>query len=314
MRRARTPSRTRARGENVDSLLDTMANVVGILIVMMAVTQMTVNDAMKRIQVWESEAAVSLRERRENAEEERARSAGIDLSRTLELARLREHIERVRETKTVADTATVSAKVASQRLRVRRLEAKIADKREQLANLQILLDESESRTEQQGIALRLPDPRPAPAGSNRLVFFARYGRAFDPRFDQLTRELNDVMAQTRGPLPRYFDAYDVGNEMLRWRILEEPRGRVHRLKWRRTDIGESPDELQRPGSALRASLDAYDKSERYLHFFVWGDSFEAYLEARRVAEEAGYKVGWEAIPIGKSLDLVIDRGPLAPVD
>jgi len=32
-----------------------MANVVGILVVLMAVTQVTVNDAMKRIHVWESE-------------------------------------------------------------------------------------------------------------------------------------------------------------------------------------------------------------------------------------------------------------------
>ena len=61
-RRLATGSAVSAGDQNVDSLLDTMANVVGILVVLMAVTQMTVNDAMKRIQVWESEEAVALRD------------------------------------------------------------------------------------------------------------------------------------------------------------------------------------------------------------------------------------------------------------
>ena len=60
MRRARQQARARPRGENVDSLLDTMANVVGILIVLLAVTQMTVGDAMDRIRVFDSEESQAL--------------------------------------------------------------------------------------------------------------------------------------------------------------------------------------------------------------------------------------------------------------
>ncbi|MFP6605411.1 MAG: hypothetical protein VCC19_02445 [Myxococcota bacterium] len=63
-----------AGDQNVDSLLDTMANVVGILIVLMAVTQLTVNDAMKRIRMWEREEATSLREATQDA---RTQLAGI---------------------------------------------------------------------------------------------------------------------------------------------------------------------------------------------------------------------------------------------
>ena len=47
MSRART-GRPAIGAQNLDSLLDTMANVVGILIVLLAVTQMTVGDAMDR--------------------------------------------------------------------------------------------------------------------------------------------------------------------------------------------------------------------------------------------------------------------------
>ena len=55
----RPRARRTGESQNLDSLLDTMANVVGILVVLMAVTQLTVNDAMKRIRVWESEKAAA---------------------------------------------------------------------------------------------------------------------------------------------------------------------------------------------------------------------------------------------------------------
>ena len=42
-------SRRRGDAQNLDSLLDTMANVTGILIVLLAVTQISVGDAMTRV-------------------------------------------------------------------------------------------------------------------------------------------------------------------------------------------------------------------------------------------------------------------------
>jgi len=303
-----------AGGQNVDSLLDTMANVVGILIVLMAVTQMTVNDAMKRIQVWESEEATDLRNERRSAEQLLAETSSEDLARTLELARLRELIEQLREVPVAADTASVSAQVASQRLQVRKLEASLEDRREKLADLQIALTESSSRAEKRGIALRLPDPRPAPLETDRRVIFCRYGRVFDPRFDQLTQELDAVMRSAPRPLEQYFQSYDVGNEMLRWQVVEEGPGRIHRLEWRRSDIGETPEQLQSPRASLREVLRELDHESEFLYFYVWGDSFEVYLEARRIAEEAGFSVGWLPIPAGDPLDLVPTRGSPTPVD
>lgn len=307
-----------ASGQNVDSLLDTMANVVGILVVLMAVTQMTVNDAMKRIQIWESDEAVQLRADRREAEAQLADTAGVDLARTLELSRLREHLRELRALPAAAsastDTASVAADVARKRMQVRALETALRDERDKLANLRILLDESELRAEQESIAVRLPDPRPAPVAAEPLVLFSRYGRVFDPRFDQLTRELLDVSRTARRPLEAYFQAYDVGNEMLRWKVVDTPGGPVNRLEWRRLDIGETPEELQSPRAALRARLAEIDPKKRFLHFYVWGDSFEAYLEARRIAEEAGFSAGWIPIPTGSPLELVRGRTPPTPVD
>jgi hypothetical protein len=307
--------RAGAGGQNVDSLLDTMANVVGILIVLMAVVQMTVSDAMKRIQVWESEEAVELREARHEVETKAAGIASIDLAQTLELSRLREHIRQLREeSTTVTDTASVSADVAQRKLQVRRLEASIAEKKEKLANLQILLSKAEVAAEQQGIPLRLPDPRPPPLAADALVLFARFGRVFDPRYDQLTRELNDVLQTAPRPIPRYFEAYDIGNEMLRWQVVDQARGRAYRLDWRHTRIGETAEELRSPNAQLRSVYSGHNPQARFLYFYVWGDSFEVYLEARRIAEELGFAAGWEAIPDGQALELVKGRTPPTPVD
>ncbi len=303
-----------ASGQNVDSLLDTMANVVGILIVMMAVTQLTVNDAMKRIRVWESEEAIALRAEREEAQEALDESAVEDLAGTLELARLRDHLESLRELPRSPDTASVMASLAQARMKARRLEAAVADQREKLANLQIVLSESESRAEQEGIAVRLPDPRPAPVSSRRRVLFCRFGRVFDPRFDQLTRELAEVLRSAPRPVERYFESYDVGNEMLRWRVLDGATGRVHRLEWRRPGIGETAEQLQSPRAELRSQLAALEPATEFLHFYVWGDSFEVYLEARRIAEQAGFSAGWVPIPTDKPLELVKGRNPPTPVD
>ncbi len=308
--------RTGTVGQNVDSLLDTMANVVGILVVLMAVTQMTVSHAMKRIQVWESEEAVGLRRARQDAEAKMAGIGGFDLSQTLELSRLREHIRQLREgpTTTAADTASISADVARRRLQVRRLEASIADKQEKLANLQILLAKAEVRAEQEGIPLRLPDPRPPPLAAEPLMLFARYGRVFDPRYDQLTRELNDVIRQAPQPIPRYFEAYDIGNEMLRWQVIDKPRSRAYRLDWRHTRIGETADELRSPNAKLRQVYSSHDPRAKFLHFYVWEDSFEVYLEARRIAEEEGFEAGWEALSDGEPLELVRRKMSPTPVD
>lgn len=304
-------------GQNVDSLLDTMANVVGIMVVLMAVTQLTVGDAMKRIQAWESEEASELRDARQQAEAQLASLGSEDLTRSLELARMREQIRDLRavaEPSTAADTATVTATAASQRLQVRRLEAKLADKQKQLANLKILLAEGTARAEQEGIALRLPDPRPAPLAAKQLLIFCRYGRVFDPRFDQLERELQEVLRTAPPPVPRYFEAYDVGNELLRWRVVDGLRGRSARLDWRRKDIGETAAELRSPDAKLRQVFAENDPQQSFLRFYVWEDSFEAYLEARRIAEEAGYAAGWVPIPDGQPLDFVKGRTPPTPVD
>jgi hypothetical protein len=309
----RQPRRTGTGDQNVDSLLDTMANVVGILIVLMAVTQLTVNDAMERIRLWESEEAASLHQATHVARARLAERRGVDLEHTAELARLRELLRQLKaqpETVPPQDATALATRLASQRMRAQRLRDSIREHQGKLSKLEILLSGAEARAQAQTRTVRLPDPRPAPAVAEEVKIFCRYGRVVDPRFDQLARELLEVTRAAPPPAARYFDSHDIGNELLRWRLVEDTALPAARLEWRSHTVGETLAELQSPNARFRTQLAERDTRTRFLHFYVWEDSFEVYAEARRLAEEAGFAAGWQPLPNGRPLDFV--QGPSSP--
>jgi hypothetical protein len=303
--------------QNLDSLLDTMANVVGVLVVLMAVTQMTVNDAMKRIRVWESDEALDLRDQRRETESKLAMIGPASLLGTLDTSRLREHIKRLRSDPVAARPAEptrVAAALARDKLRVRRLESELDEKNEQLSKLRIHLAEYEALPEPDAVELRLPDPRPPPLGAESVAVLCRYGRVFDPNLAQLEKDFFEGAQRARG-LGSYFQSHDVGNRHLRWQVAETPAGQIAQLDWRQPNAGETESQLRAPNSELRKALDRYDPDHHFIRFFVWADSFEVYLTSRRIAEKAGFSIGWEAYDTGESLRFARSaRGPPTPVD
>ena len=68
------------------------------------------------------------------------------------------------------------------------------------------------------------------------------------------------------------------------------------MVWRDREAGEDIADLRLEGSQLEASVRARDPGRQYIRFWVWPDSFEVYLEARYVAEAAGFDVAWTAVP------------------
>lgn len=306
-----------ANSQNLDSLLDTMANVVGILVVLMAVTQMTVNDAFERIRTSESVHAEEVNEERAEVERKLASLGPASLLDALETTLLRSHIERLRGDRDAVkvDQASAATLLAQLTLQARRLEKKVSTKRTELANLRIHLAEYEELEIPAAKELRLPDPRPAPLGAEPVVLLARYGRVLYPDLDRLQDDFFEVMRRSRGMSVAYFRDHDVGNRDLRWQVMNVGGGQVARLDWRRPTAGETLEELRKRSSALRNALARYDPKSHYVRFYVWGDSFEVYLEARRIAEAAGYSVGWEAYQIGQSLKFArsVSTAP-TPVD
>jgi len=309
--RARTRRRGQSISENLDSLLDTMANVVGVLVVLLAVTQLTVNDAMKRIRVFASEEGQAIARERDALEQRGAALEETELDRAQELATLDRQLRALRAWPDAAKAPTSAAEAttlaASRAAAVRSLESAVATKRQKLSALQVRVADRKLEADADHVDLRLPDPRPAPPDANRVVLLSRYQRVLYPDLDELeqerNREIREWVAVTgeslvglgARALAEHFRTNDFGNQWMRWRILELRDNPFVRLEWRSQQAGDDLDALRSAESQLRDLLSGLDPKHHYLRFWVWSDSFEEYLAARRVAEDEGFSVGWEAM-------------------
>jgi hypothetical protein len=317
-------SRRRGDAQNLDSLLDTMANVTGILVVLLAVTQLSVGDAMKRLR---ETAAARPELTHEAIELMQAEAKRIDValaplepqsdalldahrSRRDTLALLRsENGERRKRIAAAADAdpTRYHARIAEARRHARELENDLASARAQIGALDAEL--AESGLQAQPHEARLPDPRPPPAGATRIVYFARYGRIFRVRTDELFSSLSRGMLEAtdgrwsygsppplaldRRRVVDYFEQNDLGSRALRWHVVNSGTSRFQgQLEWRSQSHGETLAELARSDSVYRRDLSLLDPHRTYFQFYVWDDSFEVYLRAREQANELGFASGW----------------------
>jgi hypothetical protein len=210
---------------------------------------------------------------------------------------------------------------------VRRLERTTGEQRRQLAALQVRVEDRTHIEDAAALELRLPDPRPAPPAADRVVALVRYGRVLLPQLDALESQLNDAIQawadagnSVRGhgarALAEHVRQRNLGNAWFRWEMLEQGGQPLARLHWRDPAAGDDLAALQAPGAGFRRALADLDPERHYVRFWVWGESFETYLEARRIAESAGFAVGWQAIPQDQPLQGGLGRKllPAAPVD
>ncbi len=309
-------ARRRRSGVNqsLDSLLDTMANVVGILILVLLASMIHFGDAVERVregiggkpspeQMWQTEQAVeSGRARLEELERE-----------------WRGLAERARDAELALAGGRVPASQLEERAAVLEgLEADLAAARGELARVSVVLEETRATKPQRDRIVRLPDPRPPPDGALEILYFCRYGRIIpvnrDDIFAALERGWRDAVGAEPWELDLAFRDHDVvvdhfarhyvGRQPLRWRVeLGGPRSLEARLTWSDREAGELASELRRPESAFRRHLSRLDRRYQWVRFYVWGDSYDVYLEARRIADEAGFAAGWR--PFVTDVDPVV---------
>jgi len=321
-------SRRRGNEQNLDSLLDTMANVTGILIVLLAVTQISVGDAMTRVRddldqrpelspasLAQAEAeARALQEtlapllpRRPHLEalldEQHAQLAALQDENTEARAEIEQARALPRDEAALRD-ALDARHNAQAKLEVRALRA-----REALREAEVALS-GLGDAELTQVA-RLPDPRPAPDGSRQIVYFSRYGRILRGHARNMLAALRQGTREAsggrwsfgqgppnfvdRGQLQRWFRSHDVGTSEFRWHVVDNgPRELWAQLEWRDRSMGETLATLASHQSDFERELGHLDARRVHLSFFVWDDSFPVYVKAREIAEAEGFSAGWEA--------------------
>ncbi|HOX57119.1 MAG TPA: hypothetical protein P5205_08240 [Candidatus Paceibacterota bacterium] len=250
MSRRKAPT---GESESLNGLLDTMTNVIGVLILMLLASFLSVKEVTR---IVEKKSAMFTRTKGEQVSEMRMEAATLDQS----LAALRSEaanlavpvfIENEREATASAREALNRGNGMAGELVGLEPQTMLADLRTAQARLALLQEEaalqertlSDLRRSSVGSAApkpktkiaRVPDPVPAPKDSEGNVILCRYGRVLlynEKRMEAALREAfntatggGNAKSMTALELYRkvqaYFDANEVGGDGLRWRMSVE---------------------------------------------------------------------------------------------
>jgi len=323
--------RQRRETGSMDSLLDTVTNVVGILVILLAVTQIGVATAVRRIQENLPEVGPEMlrqsQEAYESAQDEVASLEREFRSLGKEPPADPAALEALR--RQVADLVGKATKLPEkppdlERLRqqIQKNDKRAADLKKQieaaekrLAQLKAQLDKTPEPAVPPPTVVHLPDPRPAPDGARALHFICREGRCLYIQEDLVVEKAMNVIRGRARDLVHHTDRDKYGRvkrvvfsgpkleALFKRTAVGTPNFdlgiRVGKYATRpaleirpRDGRGETVDQLESANSRCARLMAAARRGGNYVRFLVWPDGYEAYLAARRIADRYGVPAGW----------------------
>jgi len=319
--------RNRSTTSNLDSLLDTMTNVVGILVIVLIMTQVNVADAIRRLRsalpdVSEEKMEELVVEVR-NVDEQLLlleSPDSLDDSRTDEVQRkvalLRVELES--EKKDVGSESGLIELIAARKKALSKETLGMDSLEKRLSGLRVEMESVKELANKPPVRVRLPDPRPARNDASEVLMACVGDRVYviDVPALQLTarRKLEGVGREVihtiegtgdkrrkiykRKASEKAIGVGDTGNKMALVNLRTYPdRPNATLIITPRPDGGERIVEVRKSGSGVaRAIMQQAFLDRDYVYFYVTPDAFATYLEARRIAEvEHNLPVGWEFI-------------------
>lgn len=302
---------------SLDSLLDTMTNVVGVLIVVLIVTQVNVSSAAKRIRAnlptvteemlatLQEKDAESLRQWEQLRTPPEVQPEELERSRA-ELRTLVEERDRARDTEDLVETL---------QSRIKTLEDEILSMRRQLTadngRLAAVRGEIEEKQElmrdQRPKLVRLPNPREPDEDAKEVRVIMRGGRwlHFDregildrlagritPRKELLSRQPEYKNRYDRDKIAAHLETLKTSEPGFRFEFKMHPNGHIHLYCYPRDEAGETIAEVANVDSAARRIMARTFGDDDYLRYYVTADSFEAYQLSRRITDELQIPAGW----------------------
>lgn len=326
-------------GGGLDSLLDTMTNVVGILVMVLIATQLGVKDAVSRISDSEvvdpakveaaREKLLLTKEQRDAIETQLGDLKPIDDSAIqVSLADLRRKMEENRtklnqeqavanqfalkieaDTKKAEEAKKKIQEMADAEAKQEALQAELVKALEEEAKLKAMLDDTPAQQAPPAKIVTLPDPRPAPEGAREVTFLCANNRVYPIAADdwrENIRKKTEFIVESRrldgGPAvgvdeEKFMREFRKLNRRLTDDFFEVEiyaAGIYPRLKFiPKENDGADEDEVLKPRSRFQRALFVLDKNKYYARFIVLPDSYEVYLAARAVSDQAGLLSGWE---------------------
>lgn len=309
-------------GMNLDSLMDALTNVVGILVIVLVLTSLDVSSAVKRIkQVRPEDFGISEAELTKTQEQVDASQAEVAaqtqnladlnlLAVQTELDEKQRQIDRIKNLQVPdpddsSDEEKLRDLIEERKQKSKQLEEQLAQAQNELQKLKGMLDDAPVVSAPPSKIVKVPNPRSAPKGIQPIYFVCRDGRVllFLPgklkeRAEKRLQFLLRPLQNKAGPngeidcnaLVEGFNRSKINDANYRVQLTVQNFNLY--LQYTYQGGGETTDKLAARSSKYQAALRKIDPQKYYCSFLVWPDSFDAYVEARRVCDEYDLLAGW----------------------
>lgn len=242
---------TRDPNIGFDSLLDTMTNAVGILIVVLAVAYLVVVDTVDRVAESDPKQSITTIEDYQKLQDDL-----MHLDRVLEeveqewitaqkdaqcyqaqMNQIQNKSSMLTNLMTQDDLSRVNIQEKAQELRrnhdtPRQLKAEVDHLKEQVKQFQHTINLQRDLPKPKVTIARVPDPVPAPKGAKRMSFLCRYGRVVYYPADKMIKLLHQGISDATGSelsnpriripdfekVVNYFNTHEIALKGLRWRL------------------------------------------------------------------------------------------------
>ena len=313
---------------SLDSLLDTITTVVGILIILLIVVQLGADSAVNRIvEERKKEDGEAMMEERTNRFEKQRQDL-LD-----EKKKVQEKLasENKSQAKLVQEISQLEKELAAKKKAMPPAPPKLQNLRQEKTKLDndkkaielkvkkvkgLLSKATKPSSESLSKEVNLPDPKPAPPKAKPFRFLCRNGKIYpldDPRLiSRVTQEIKKA-----GINPNKAKEYD-GKKILAHFAKAKPgdpfflaKPRIDANKriifelQKKSAAGEDEETLVKPTSKYLAALKGISPKTHYLQFEVFEDSFAAYLSARDLASKRNFPAGWKPVSRGPDTDCTL---------
>ena len=301
---------------SLDSLLDTITTVVGILIILLIVVQLGADTAVKRIVDEKKE---------ENSKElielamkqfEEQKNALLAEKKKLQLQQAFQNKD---QQKLIEEISKLEKEVSQKKNNLPPLPPKLqnlsieknklsSDKKtielkvKKIKGLLVSAPKGSSQSLSRDISL--PEPKPATPGSKPFRFLCRGEKIFSVDDISLQNRVKSLVAQS-GLKANKDKEYDgtkflklingkkVGNPFFEVKAKTDPDKVIRFVIERKPSSGEDEASLPKPNSKYLKALSTLNPTKHYLLFEVFPDSFGAYLAARDLANQRKFPAGWK---------------------
>lgn len=314
------PRRSQSISASLDSLLDTMTNVVGILVIILVLTILGVDEAVSRISEQLADKELVTQEEYdaafEQAEQTTARLmkvrsqpvSAVDLTKDRQqLADLKSQLSQLKPKQTddeanLPDPAALAKQLKTRQQVLATLQAQYGNTRQRSDKLTQQLAAIGQPTPTKPKQVTIPNPRTAPEGAQPVYFLCKGERIYEVPLEQLLelaeQRIKIVQREHRADRPpckaiqAYFDDNTVKSRGVQLKVRIN-RNRVILRILPEEGVGETIEEIQRSSSKYKRAMLKLKRDENYARFVVWPDSYEAYLAARTLTDDYNLPAGWQ---------------------